>query len=129
MSTRAAPRPRRKPKRRLPPEVLTNDEVLRLIDACSNTPTGLRNRALIAVLYRAGLRVSEALDLYPKDVDAAAGTIRVLHGKGDRSRVVGIDAGGFLTAQAIPEPGAFAALAGVAALGAGVLRRRRRAAV
>ena len=38
---------------------------------------------------------------------------------------VGIDAGGFLTAQAIPEPGAFATLAGAVALGAGLLRRRR----
>ena len=44
----------------------------------------LRNRALIALMYRAGLRVSEALALQPKDVDLAAGTLRVLHGKGDR---------------------------------------------
>jgi integrase len=33
------------------------------------------------------------LSLLPKDVDLDAGTIRVLHGKGDRSRTVGIDAG------------------------------------
>jgi site-specific recombinase XerD len=85
--------PRRRPKRRLPPEILTNDEVCRLLAACATTPTGLRNRALIALMYRAGLRVGEALDLYPKDVDHAAGTIRVLHGKGDRSRTVGVDAG------------------------------------
>jgi integrase/recombinase XerD len=61
--------------------------------ACSDTPTGLRNRALIALMYRSGLRVAEALALFPKDVDFAAGTIRVLHGKGDRSRTVGVDAG------------------------------------
>jgi integrase/recombinase XerD len=83
----------RRPKRRLPPEILTNEEVGRLLAACADTPTGLRNRALIALMYRAGLRVGEALDLYPKDVDAIAGTIRVLHGKGDRSRTVGVDAG------------------------------------
>jgi site-specific recombinase XerD len=96
MSSRVVARPRCKPKRRLPPEVLTDEEVLRLIDACPTTPPGLRTRALIAVLYRAGLRVAEALALYPKDVDAQAGTIRVLHGKGDRSRTVGIDPGGLV---------------------------------
>jgi len=44
-------------------------------------------------MYRAGLRLSEALALKPKDVDADAGTVTVLHGKGDRRRVVGIDPG------------------------------------
>ena len=75
-----------------PPEVLTGDEVRRLIAGCSERyPTGQRNRALIAVLYRAGLRISEALDLYPKDVDLERGTVTVLHGKGDKSRTVGLD--------------------------------------
>ncbi len=45
-----------------PPEILTPDEVKRLIRAASNrAPTGIRNRALIVVMYRTGLRVSEAL--------------------------------------------------------------------
>jgi site-specific recombinase XerD len=55
--------------------------------------SAVRNRALIALLYRSGLRISEALALYPKDIDFASGAIRVLHGKGDKSRTVGIDAG------------------------------------
>lgn len=77
---------------KLPPEIYTRDEVERLIKACSHTSsTGVRDRALIAVLYRAGLRISEALDLYLKDVDFDAGTIRILHAKGDRCRTVGID--------------------------------------
>ena len=85
---------RRKPKRRYPPEILTHPEVQGLIDACPCTSaTGLRNRALLAILYRAGLRISEALDLYPKDVDLDRGAIRVLHGKGDKARVVGVDRG------------------------------------
>ncbi|HYE63531.1 MAG TPA: tyrosine-type recombinase/integrase [Phycisphaerales bacterium] len=88
------PAHRPKPKRRLPPEVLTNEEVLRLLAACPPTAPGLRNRALIAVLYRAGLRVAEGVALYPKDVDLQAGTIRVLHGKCDLARTVGIDPGG-----------------------------------
>jgi site-specific recombinase XerD len=48
---------------------------------------------LLTVLYRAGLRHSEALALSPKDVNLVTGSIAVLHGKGDRSRVVGIDPG------------------------------------
>jgi len=76
--------------RRFPPEVLTASEVRRLMAACSReSTTGVRNRALIATLYRAGLRIAETLSLLPKDVDLDAGTIRVLHGKGDRSRTVG----------------------------------------
>ncbi len=60
--------------------------------ACSTrAPTGVRNRALIAVLWRCGLRISEALSLELRDVDLDAGTVRVRHGKGDRSRTVGLD--------------------------------------
>ena len=78
--------------RKRPPEVLTPEEVRALIGACSNrAPTGIRNRALIAVLWRCGLRVGEALALDPRDVDLDAGTLRVRHGKGDRSRTVGLD--------------------------------------
>jgi len=70
--------------RRLPPEVPTRGEVNALMRAClKRAPTGLRNRALIAVLYRGQLRISEALALKPKDLNRKAGTIRVLHGKGN----------------------------------------------
>lgn len=64
------------------------------MDACGNGPRGDRNRALLALMYRTGLRVSEALAFYSKDVDLVAGTVRVLAGKGGKSRVVGIDPGG-----------------------------------
>jgi site-specific recombinase XerD len=86
--------------RKLPPEPLSPDEVKALIRACSKrATTGIRNRALIVVLYRAGLRISEALALLPKDLDAQASTIRVLHGKGDHDRVVGLDAGAWAILQ------------------------------
>jgi len=49
---------------------------------------------LITLLYRCGLRVSEALALRSKDIDPAVGSIRVLFGKGGRSRTVGLDPGG-----------------------------------
>ena len=78
--------------RRFPPEILTDAEVCRLLDACNQRiPTGIRNRALIAILYRGGLRINEALDLFPKDIDLEACSIRILNGKGGRARTVGID--------------------------------------
>jgi len=78
--------------RRRPPEVLAEAEAIALLKACSTrAPTGVRNRALIAVLWRCGLRISEALSLELRDVDLEAGTVRVRHGKGDKSRTVGID--------------------------------------
>jgi integrase/recombinase XerD len=77
---------------KLPAEILTRDEVRRLIDACSRwVPSGLRNRALIVVMWRAGLRSAEALALELRDVDRDAGTITIRHGKGNRRRVVGMD--------------------------------------
>lgn len=83
-----------KPARRLPPEVLGPEEVLAMLGRCGERcSTGLRNRALITAMYRGGLRISEALDLLPKDVDLQQGLVRVLHGKGDRSRTVGLDPG------------------------------------
>ena len=80
--------------RKLPAEVLTRAEVDALMRACSKrAPTGIRNRALIALLYRGQLRISEALALKSKDLDREAGTVRVLHGKGDKSRTIGLDDG------------------------------------
>lgn len=76
---------------KLPAEVLTPDEVYRLIDACGRGPAGRRNRALIMIMWRAGLRIGEALALYPKDVDLENGRITILHGKGDKRRVVALD--------------------------------------
>lgn len=79
---------------RLDADLLTPAEIERLIRCCSNrAPTGIRNRALIAVAWRSGLRIGEVLALRPKDVDVDAGTITVQHGKGDKRRVVGLDAG------------------------------------
>ena len=76
--------------RKLPAEPLTDDEVSRLISACSTAPTGIRNRALIAFWRYTGMRCSATLALTIKDIDLQAGTVRVLHAKGDRSRTVGL---------------------------------------
>jgi integrase len=75
-----------------PPEPLTVAEVKRLLDAADDgTLAGRRNYALLVLLWRTGLRCSEALQLRPSDVDAEAGTVRVRFGKGRRSRTVGVD--------------------------------------
>lgn len=71
-----------------PPETLTEDNVRALLSHCGRGPTGLRNRALITVMWRGGLRVSEALALMPRDV--SDGVLHVRHGKGDRSRLVAL---------------------------------------
>jgi site-specific recombinase XerD len=84
---------------KLPVETLTPAEVAKLLGACNKGDTGVRNQALIVTLYRAGLRISEALALLPKDLDAEASTVRVLHGKGDKARLVGIDAGALTVIQ------------------------------
>ena len=69
-----------------PVEVLSEAEAVALIRACSRrAPTGIRNKALIVLLWRAQLRITEALDLTPKDLDHDQCTVRVLHGKGDRA--------------------------------------------
>lgn len=80
--------------RRLDADLLTAHEIERVVRACSHrAPTGIRNRALIAVAWRSGLRLGEVLALRPKDIDLEAGTLVVQHGKGDKRRVVGLDAG------------------------------------
>ena len=75
-------------------DLLSGAEVELLLRHCSRrAPTGVRNRALLVVLWRCGLRLGEALALRPKDLDPEAGTLVVQRGKGGRRRVVGVDAG------------------------------------
>jgi site-specific recombinase XerD len=54
-------------------------------------PAGLRVCGLIVVLWRAGLRVSEALALAEGDLEPGRGAVLVRHGKGGRRREVGMD--------------------------------------
>ena len=81
-------------------EVLTEAEVNAVISACSPASlTGIRNRALITVLYRAGLRIAEALALRPGDIDPDRGTLRIMDGKGHKPRTVGLEPGAMATVQ------------------------------
>ena len=70
------------------PTYLTFDDVDRLLAAPdTSTPGGLRDRALIELLYATGLRVSELVGLRPQDVDIEAGYLTTM-GKGRKERIV-----------------------------------------
>ncbi|HEX5465434.1 MAG TPA: site-specific tyrosine recombinase [Candidatus Limnocylindrales bacterium] len=72
------------------PEVLSVDEVERLLAAPdASSPDGLRDRALLELLYAAGLRVGEATGLDRDDLSLEGAFVRVV-GKGDRERLVPI---------------------------------------
>lgn len=77
-------------RRTLPREILTDAEVEALLAECGETIAGIRNRALIRLIDGTGLRISEALDLEPRDIDWDSRLVNVRHGKGDRQRVVPI---------------------------------------
>jgi len=70
-----------------PPRV---EEIIAVMRQAGEDRHGLRVRAVIAVLYRGGLRISEALALTETDVDPGRGSVLIRHGKGDR-REVGMD--------------------------------------
>lgn len=76
-------------------DVLAADEVERLLQAANKSETALRDRALIVLAYRSGLRCAEILALMPKDIDVQRGTVSVHHGKGDKARVVALDPAGW----------------------------------
>jgi integrase/recombinase XerD len=77
------------PPKRLP-KALPMDDVLALLDASgADDAKGLRDRALLELLYSTGARISEAVGLDVDDVDAAARTV-LLAGKGGKQRLVPI---------------------------------------
>ena len=87
--------------RELPPEVYTRGEVQRLLDGPlgRNEKTRTRNRALLVVMWRAGLRVSEALDLRMEDLRPDEGGVWVRRGKGGRPSLAGMDPESFEALQ------------------------------
>jgi integrase/recombinase XerD len=77
-------------RRRTLPRTLSPAEAERLMEAASGTtPRALRDRALLELLYGAGLRVSEAVGLQKASVDLEARLVRCV-GKGSKERVVPI---------------------------------------
>jgi len=70
------------------PKFLTGDEINRLLAAPEvATEEGIRDRAILEIMYATGLRVSELVGLKVADVDLLAGLV-VCHGKGNKERRV-----------------------------------------
>jgi integrase len=90
-----AGRPPRSKGRRYPADPPRTEEIIGVMRCAGDGLHGDRARGLIVVLWRAGLRIQEALDLTELDLDPRRGSILVRRGKGGRRREVGIDDWGF----------------------------------
>jgi len=78
--------------RKHPPESYTSEEMKRVFSIISQkAPAGIRNRAMLALGYRAGLRISEVLGLYPKDINQVQGKVRIRKSGSIKARAVGLD--------------------------------------
>jgi integrase/recombinase XerD len=77
-----------KERQRIPRYVSPAEVEALLSQPDTETVCGLRDRALMEVLYSSGLRISEALDLEIEDIDYSEGFIYVKRGKGGKSRAV-----------------------------------------
>src|SRR3954453_17823830 len=84
-------RPPRNKGVRYPADPPTVEEIISVMRQAGTTTQGLRMRALIVVVWRAGRRIGEALALSESDLDARRGSVLVRHGKGDKRREVGMD--------------------------------------
>jgi site-specific recombinase XerD len=76
---------------RYPADPPTVEETIAVMRAAGGHADGARLRALIVILWRAGPRIREALDLAETDLDADRGAVLVGSGKGGRRREVGMD--------------------------------------
>ena len=88
--------------KKFPPDPIKVEDIVKLLCACEPLKPGytsqlsaLRLRALMATLWRTGLRISEALDLEERDLLRQDMAIVVRHGKGDKRRLVAMDEWGW----------------------------------
>lgn len=88
--------------RKFPPDPIRTDEFALLLEHCVPLTPGrygylsaLRLRTLLVILFRTGLRISEALDLYEFDLRVNERAMVVRHGKGDKRRIVMVDEWGW----------------------------------
>lgn len=73
------PRPKKENKL---PNILSFDEVMKILDALNNE----KHKALLVLVYSAGLRVGEVVRLKPEDIDSNRMLIHVVQGKGKKDR-------------------------------------------
>jgi site-specific recombinase XerD len=78
-----------------PADPSTVEEIVAVMREAGDGRSSARIRGLIVVLWRAGLRISEALMLNETDLDPSAGSVLVRLGKGGRRRQVGMDPWGW----------------------------------
>jgi integrase len=90
-----AGRPPRNKGIRYPADPPTVDEIVAVMRHTCGDRHGWRVRAMIVVLWRAGLRIQEALALAEHDLDHRRGSILVRSGKGGRRREIGMDEWGW----------------------------------
>jgi integrase/recombinase XerD len=69
------------------PDILSINEVDKLLDITSNSPLDIRNKAMLELMYATGLRVSELVSLKIDDLHLTMGFVRCF-GKGSRERIV-----------------------------------------
>jgi integrase/recombinase XerD len=82
-----------KPPRQLPRHLLTVAEIEAVLNQADiDTPSGLRNRAMMETLYSTGIRRAELSRLEIYDVDTERGTLMVRLGKGRRDRLIPLGA-------------------------------------
>ena len=94
-----AGRPPRNKGVRYPADPPTVEEIVSVMRTAGDSLHGHRLRGLIVMLWRAGLRISEALTLAESDLDARRGAVLVRRGKGGRRREVGMDDWGWQELQ------------------------------
>jgi site-specific recombinase XerD len=80
---------------RYPADPPTVEEIIAVMRTAGDRPHGRRLRGLIVILWRAGLRIREALALAEADLDQRRGALLVRRGKGGRRREVGMDGWGW----------------------------------
>src|ERR671918_363815 len=90
-----AGRPPRNKGLRYPADPPNVAEIVAVMRAAGDSAHGRRLRGLIVILWRAGLRIQEALSLAEADLDHRRGALLVRRGKGGRRREVGMDTWGW----------------------------------
>lgn len=88
-------RPPRNKGLRYPADPPSVEEIVAVMRQAGDNPFGARMRGLVVVLWRAGLRISEALALAESDLDPVRGAVLVRRGKGGRRREIGMDPWGW----------------------------------
>jgi site-specific recombinase XerD len=81
--------------RRYPADPPRTEEIVAVMRAAGDGPHGVRVRGPIVVMWRAGLRIAEALALRETDLELPQGSLLVRSGKGGRRRTVGMDEWGW----------------------------------